>query len=134
PTRSPAWTATWRFDQVVRADPANPLRNWTLNGDFGLSDGNPNPIHWFANIALVANGPIRGREHDLFGIGYYHLGVSGLPVLEALGLSAENGFEVFYDAAVTPSFRLTPDLQVLNPARRGVATAVLIGVRARLSF
>lgn len=134
PSKSPAWTATCRFDQVVYANSTNRSRNWTLNGDFGVSDGNPNPIHWFANVSLVASGLIRGRENDLFGIGYYHLGVSGLPVLEALGVGAENGFEAFYNAAVTPWFHVTPDLQVLDPARQRVATALLVGIRARLSF
>ena len=35
---------------------------------------------------------------------------------------------------VTPWFHVTPDLQVLDPARQNVATALLLGVRARLSF
>ena len=93
-------------------------RNWTLNSDLGLTDGNPNPIHWFANVSLVGNSPIRSRENDTIGIGYYHLGVSNLPILTIHGIGAENGVELFYNAAVTPWFHVTPDLQILDPAQQ----------------
>ena len=42
--------------------------------------------------------------------------------------------ELFYNAAVTPWFHVTPDLQILDPAQRHNATALLVGIRARLSF
>jgi porin len=134
PTRDSSWTALYHFDQIVYADSENPAHNWTLNGDYGLTDGNPNPIHWFANLSLVACSPIPGRENDTVGIGYYHLGVSGVPILTTLGFGAENGVELFYNTAVTPWFHVTPDLQILDPARQQTPTAVLVGIRARLSF
>ena len=134
PTKDSAWTATYRFDQVVYTDPENPARHWTLNGDYGLTDGNPDPIRWFANLSLVGNSPIRSRENDTIGIGYYHLGVSNLPILAIHGLGAEDGAELFYNAAVTPWFHVTPDIQVLDPAQQHNATALLVGIRARLSF
>lgn len=134
PTKDSAWTATYRFDQVIYADSQSPARHWTLNGDYGLTDGNPNPIHWFANLSLVGNSPIRSRENDTIGIGYYHLGISNLPIFRIHGLVAENGVELFYNAAVTPWFHLTPDVQVLDPAQQHNATALLVGIRARLSF
>ena len=125
---------TYRFDQVLYADAEDPKRNWTLNSDLGLTDGNPNPIRWFANLSLVGNSPIRGRENDTIGIGYYHLGVSNLPILTIHGFGAEDGVELFYNAAVTPWFHVTPDLQILDPAQHHTATALLVGIRARLSF
>jgi len=134
PTKSSAWTVTYRFDQVVYAGAEDSKRNWTLNGDYGLTDGDPNPIRWFANLTLVGSSPIRCRENDSVGIGYYHLGVSNLPILTTLGLGAENGVEFFYNVAVTPWFHVTPDLQILDPAQSHNATALLIGVRGRLSF
>lgn len=134
PTKNSAWTVTYRFDQVLCADPEDPRRNWVLNSDIGLTDGNPNPIRWFANLSLVAGSPIYGREDDTFGIGYYHLGVSNLPILAIHGLGAEDGAELFYDAAVTPWFHVTPDVQILDPAQKHNATALIIGVRARLSL
>ena len=134
PTKDSAWTATYRCDQVLYADAEDPRRNWTLNSDLGLTDGNPNPIRWFANLSLVGGSPIRGRENDSIGIGYYHLGVSNLPILTTHGFGAENGVELFYNAAVTPWFHVTPDVQILDPAQQHNATALIVGIRARLSF
>lgn len=134
PTLNSAWTATYRFDQVIYADAADARRNWTLYSDLGLTDGNPNPIRWFANVSVVGGSPIRGREDDTIGIGFYHLGVSNLPILTIHGIGAEDGVELFYNFAVAPWFHVTPDIQVLDPAQRNTATALLVGVRARLSF
>lgn len=134
PTENSAWTATYRFDQVIYADPENPNRKWTLNSDVGLTDGNPNPIRWFGNLTLVGTSPLHAREHDTFGLGYYHLGVSPLTILKLHGIGAEDGVELFYNAAVTPWFHVTSDLQVLDPAQSHNATALVVGLRARLSF
>lgn len=134
PTKNAAWTTTYRFDQVIYQDSENPARHWMLHGDYGLTEGNPNPILWFANLSLVGASPIRSREHDTIGIGYYHLGVSNLPILKIHGFGAENGVELFYNAAVTPWFHVTPDVQILDPAQQNNATALLVGIRARISF
>jgi porin len=134
PPRSNAWSVTYRFDQVLNADPENPKRNWTVRGDAGLTDGDPNPIHWFANVALVGNGPFRSRGNDTLGIGYYHLQASNLSFLKTLGFGAENGVELFYNAPLTPWFHLTPDLQVVDPANRHNGAPLLVGLRGRLSF
>ncbi|WZO96874.1 carbohydrate porin [Isosphaeraceae bacterium EP7] len=134
PVEDSAWTVTYHLDQVLYADADDPRRTWTLNSDLGLTDGNPNPIRWFANVSLVGNSPIRSRENDTIGIGYYHLGVSKLPILTIHGLGAEDGVELFYNAAVTPWFHVTPDLQILDPAQEHTAPALLFGIRARLSF
>jgi porin len=132
--KNTSWTVLYRFDQVVYADAANPRRNWTLAGDYGLTDGNPNPIRWFANLALVGNSPLRSRENDTFGIGYYHLAASNLAVLKTLGFGPEDGVELFYNVAVTPWFHVTPDLQIIDPSREQNVTALLFGIRGRLSF
>ena len=50
--------------------------------------------------------------------------------------------ELFYNYAVTPWFRVTPDLQVLIPARertlgtppQPIDTALVLGIRAKLDF
>ena len=72
--------------------------------------------------------------NDTVGVGYYHLGISNLPILAIHGFGSENGVELFYNAAVTPWFHVTPDLQVLSPAQTNTPTALLVGIRARLSF
>lgn len=134
PTKNSAWTATYRVDQTLFVDSENPNRKWTLFADFGITDGDPNPLQWFGNASLVGASPLPNRENDTIGIGYYHIGASSLPLLQIHGISAENGVELFYNAAVTPWFHITPDLQVLDPSQRSTAASLLIGLRARLSF
>jgi porin len=134
PSEHAAWSVTYRFDQVVYSNAVDPRRNWTMNSDIGLTDGNPNPIRWFANLTLVGGSPVSRRENDTIGIGYYHLGVANVPVLTLHGVGAEDGFELFYNVAVTPWFHVTPDLQVIDPAQQKTPTALLFGIRARLSF
>ena len=46
----------------------------------------------------------------------------------------EQGFEAFYNVAVTPWFHIAADLQVINPARGANDTAVVGGLRANIRF
>jgi porin len=119
---------------VLYVDSDDPKRNWTLHSDLGLTNGIPNPIHWFANLSLVGTSPIPDRENDAVDIGYYRLGVSNLPILTIHGFGAEDGVELFYNVAVTPWFHVTPDVQTLDPAQHHPASALLVGIRAKLSF
>lgn len=134
PTEDRAWTVLYHCDQVLEEDEQNPAHNWTLNSDWDLTDGNPNPVRWFANVSLVRGSPLRRRASDTIGIGYYHLGISNLPIFALHHVGAENGVELYYNAAVRPCFHVTPDLQILNPAEHLTPTALLVGLRARLSF
>lgn len=134
PTTDNTWTATYRFDQVVFVDPCNEKRNMAMLGQFGLADGNPNPVDWFASIAALINGPITTRPNDVLGIGYYHMGLTNRGVLDALGFGAEDGVELYYNFQVTPWLHVTPDLQIIDPSRTVNDTSVLFGVRARVTF
>jgi porin len=46
----------------------------------------------------------------------------------------EQGVELYYNVAVTPWLRITPDLQIIQPARRNVDTTVVLGLRAKIDF
>lgn len=134
PTTSSAWTATYRFDQLLYIDPSDPSRKVSINSDIGITDGNPNPIQWFGNVSLLGTNPMGNRELDSWGIGYYHLAISDVLLLSIHGLRAEDGVELFYNVGVTPWFHLTPSFQVLDPAQQNNATATLFGLRGRISF
>lgn len=134
PTESSAWTVTYHFDQVLYGDSQNPRNQWGLNGDFGLTDGNPNPIRWFGNVSLTGSSPINGRQNDTIGIAYYHIGVSDLQILKTAGLRDENGVEFFYNIEVSPWCHVTPDLQILEPAQNQTGTSIVVGLRCRVSF
>lgn len=142
-------TGSWAFfysaDQALYVDPCNPKRSWGLFTNLGFADDGPSPIRWSANIGLGGSSPIASRPLDTFGVGYSFTGFSGpvhqlAPVL--LPIRDDHAVELFYNYAVTPWFRLTPDVQFLVPARERtlppgagpIDTAVVIGVRAKIDF
>lgn len=127
----------YSFDQTLVSDPEDPTKSWGLFGNAGLADSNPSPLNWFANIGVGGSSLVHGRPLDTFGVGYYYLGVSSslkdlAPVLLPIG--NEQGVELFYNYAVTPWFRLTPDLQIVNPALSKFDTSVTFGLRAKINF
>jgi porin len=127
-----SWELHYNFDQYLSVDPCNPKHGWGIFGRLGLSDGNPNPLRWFASAGLGGNSPIGGRENDTWGVGYYHGGASN--ELPGLLLEDANGVELFYNIEVTPWCHITPDLQVIDGAVKAADTAVVAGVRARITF
>jgi porin len=102
-----------------------------------VADGNPNPIEGSVIFGVAGHGVFRSRPDDAFGIGFYRYEwsdalVTGLaPVL---GLGAETGVEVYYNFAVTPWFRLSADVQWVDPARSAVGQAWVGGLRASVQF
>ena len=56
-------------------------------------------------------------------------------VLDAVEPAGDvHGGEVYYNAAVTPWFHLTVDLQAIQPTFRSSDTAVVLGLRGKLDF
>jgi porin len=129
-----SWSLYWNFDQYLRVDPCDPKRGWGVFARAGISDGNPNPVEWFASAGVGGNSPISCRERDTWGVGYYHLGVTDeLPGV--LGLVRDtNGVELFYNIEVTPWFHLTPDIQFIDPGFKPADTATVIGLRGKIDF
>jgi porin len=135
PLKSGSWALAYNFDQALYASPDDPKRVWGVFGNFGIADGNPNPIQWYAGAGISGASPI--RKQDTFGIGYFHLGISGILKESALPFSPlgnEDGLELYYNARVTPWFQITPDLQVINPFQQQANTALVLGVRAKIDF
>ena len=129
------WNLYYNFDQYLVSDPTDPTRGWGIFGRAGYSDGNPNPIKYFLSGGIGGNSPIRGREHDAFGIGYAFSAASGElgPIISRL---VGNGqvVEAFYKAAVTPWFHVTADMQVIRGGFSGADTALVLGIRAKIHF
>jgi porin len=130
-----SWSLFWNADQYLWQDPCDPSRGWGLFGRAGISDGNPNPIKWSVSFGIGGNSQLRGREDDKFGIGWYYIGISDEfgPIVSNL-LGDGQGVELYYDIAVTEAFRLSIDLQVVDPNFLGTDTAVVPGVRGRIEF
>ncbi len=137
PTKTGSWSLTYNLDQAVYVDPQNLKRSWGLFGNLGLADQNPSPFRWFVSIGVGGSSPLPCRKLDSFGVGYYYLGLSdGLRTLapRLLPLRDEQAVEVFYNVAVTPWCQITPDLQVVSPARKNADTALFLGLRAKIDF
>lgn len=132
------WSLYYNFDQYLVVDPCNPKRGWGLFGRAGIADAETNPIEWIVSAGVGGSSMITGREADSFGVGWYYTGTSDevSPFLQnALGgLGDGQGVEMFYNIAVTKNLTVTPDAQVIIPARDQIDTAVLLGVRANLAF
>jgi porin len=137
PTKTGSWSVAYMFDQAIFVDPCDPKRSWGAFGNIGISDGNPNPIRWAANIGIGGASPIRSRELDSFGLGYYYIGVSDTMKGLAAGVLPvrdEHGLELFYNIGFTQWCHVTPDLQVISPFRDRVSTSVNFCVRMKLDF
>jgi porin len=137
PQKTGTWAVYYSFDQTLWAAPDDPKRSWGLFGNVGISDGNPSPIRWAANIGIGGASPFRNRKLDTFGVGYYYVGVSNdlrnfAPLL--VPLREEQGVELFYNVGVTPWFHVTPDFQVIIPTREKVDTVLFAGLRAKINF
>lgn len=137
PQETGSWTVFYMFDQTIRNVCCDEKRSWGLFGNAGISDGNPNPIRWMANIGLGGAAPIASRPYDSFGVGYFYNGTATqlknlAPRL--LALQDEQGIETFYTVGLSPWCQITADLQVIDPIRSRVDTAVVFGLRAKLDF
>lgn len=140
-----SWSLFYSADQALFVDACNPKRSWGLFTNIGLADDGPSPVRWSANVGLGGSSPWVTRPLDTFGVGYSFVAYSGpvqtlAPTL--LPIRNDHAVELFYNYAVTPWFRLTPDLQILVPARertlppgaQTIDTALVLGLRAKLDF
>lgn len=135
--RTGSWCLAYNFDQALYVSPDDPDLMWGVFGNFGLADENPSPARWFASVGLSGTGGIAGRKTDSFGFAYLYLEVSdSLKNLapRLLPLRDEHGIELYYNVALTPWCRITPDLQVITPFRDRAETALLFGLRAQVDF
>lgn len=131
---SGSWSAYYNFDQYIyQPDPKTDV-GLGIFGRFGISDGDANPIHYFASIGAVAKGLIAGRKDDSLGIGYYRVCRSDSPALDTLSFGDSQGIEVFYECAVTPWMFVTPSIQVIDPSQSNVDTVYVAGLRLTVKF
>jgi porin len=143
----PAWPKTaqvkndryyfaYTFDQYLYQSKRNPKEGFGIFGQFGLSDGNPNRLYWSGHVGLGGVGLIPGRSRDNWGFGYYYAAPS-TDLKDSLAtvttIRDEQGWEIFYNFAVTPWFTLGADLQIIKPSLADT-TAVFFGLRNVIRF
>lgn len=136
--QSGSWALYSNFDQYLVHYDDEGKTGWGVFGRAAIADEQANPIAYFLSAGIGGNSPLCGRQADTFGAGYYYAGTSSEvgPVLEAaLGPVGDGqAVELFYNAQVTPWLHVTPDFQVVMPARESVDTALVAGVRANVAF
>jgi porin len=147
-----SWAMYYNFDQYIY----EPKKGQGIGifGRFGASDGDANPVHYFYSIGVGGKGVIPGRALDEFGVGYYYIDVSNPkftgPLAERDFLRDEYGVEAYYNFALTPWMKLTPDIQFIRPAqkdvleidrealiaskKKSVDTATVVGLRLQIVF
>lgn len=136
-TKRGGWHVRYSFQQFLWQDAGDPRRGFGLFGQFNIWDGNPTLGQWSMNIGLAGSPPIASRPGDRFGIGYFRFEPSGTlvrglaPIIE---LRPEQGTEIFYTFAFGERFLLTANTQLIAPAPRANATALVFGLRSQFRF
>jgi porin len=132
-----SWVVYYNFDQYLYTKPDDSSQGFGIFGRFGISDGKANPFHQFYSFGFGGKGLVPGRERDQWGIGYYYVKVSdNLPRIlrNRLGLDHGQGGELYYNIEVARWLHVTPDLQIIRPARKDTDTAVVLGFRMTVDF
>jgi porin len=140
------WAAYWSAWQYLFVEPPGNRPLVQLDGvpkhegigifaRFGVADKGTNPIEWAVSGGIGGRGLIPSRENDCFGLGYYYQSIQTLRLSGVLGIeNSAQGFECFYNIAITPASHLTLDLQVVDTPQKSVRTATVLGLRATLDF
>ena len=135
-TEENAWTFDVRVDQYLWWDPTTKT-GFGVFGMIGGSDANPSVVDLFGHVGIGGTSPIPGRSMDNFGAGYYFNGVSNTlrNTLDPLvRLRDENGFEAFYNFAVTGWSKVAADVQFIDPFTVGSKTRAFFSIRWRITF
>jgi len=139
PERNP-WTALAYYDQIVWQADAEGKRNVRFVAAGAIADSNPSFSKWQYSGQLVATGLFDSRPLDKIGIGGYYTGlpsrVKNLSQNSILlpKLDDYSGFELFYNAALTPAVYLTGDLQITSSPLKRTDSAIIPGVRLTIDF
>ncbi|UUO08311.1 carbohydrate porin [Blastopirellula sp. J2-11] len=135
---SGTWAFYWNMDQYLVHYDDEPTKGWGMFARASVADDQANPLASFFSVGIGGDSPICSRRQDTFGVGYYYLETSDQigPFLQAvLGpIGDGHGVEMFYNYEVTPWFHLTTDMQILRPEVTDIDTALLVGLRGKISF
>ena len=149
-----SWNIYYNFDQYLYEPKKGADRGLGLFGRLGVSDGDPNFMKFFGSFGVGGKGVFDSRPLDEFGAGYYFLNIANPTIQGPLQtrsfLRDEYGFEFYYNFAITPWLKLTPDLQIVRGAqkdqvtlgspipvvtdRKSISTSTTLGLRLQMVF
>jgi porin len=145
-SESTTWTVYWSAWQYVLTlddppDVINPVdgrpdvRGLGLFARAGIVDEDTNLVRWSGSIGLGGRGIVPGRDEDIFGIGFGVADFNNDTPLSRLLVSSDGyAMEAFYNAILAPGVALTGDIQMIEPASRGIDTTIVAGVRLNVRF
>jgi porin len=111
------------------------LQGWGLFARLGFADKDTNPFKLTFSAGVGGRGIIPGRDNDLFGAGYFYTETDSGNVLTDIGIEkSTQGFEMFYNVAITPAAMLAFDFQWLEASLPNTDNAVVLGSRLQLKF
>jgi porin len=146
PKKHSTWAVYWSAWQYLFTEQPGNLPIDLLDGEpdqqgigfftrLGFADKDTSPIEWAVSGGLGGRGVIPSRDNDTFGVGYYYQSIQKVLLTSTLGVGdSAQGFEGFYNIAITPASRVTLDLQVTEPSAENVSTATILGLRVSLDF
>ncbi len=135
--QSGTWAAIYNGEQRLWVDRSNPARYTSMYGYVGFSDNESSPFGWTGSLSIESFGPLSSRPADRTGIAYFYQSLNSdfqSAFSLATPLNDVHGGEVYYNAAITPWFHWTFDVQVIDPAIEASDTAVVLATRARIDF
>ncbi|MGI9272279.1 MAG: carbohydrate porin [Woeseiaceae bacterium] len=131
------WYAAYTFKNYIRENTNVQDGGWGVFGQVGISE-NPNGLDFSWALGIGGNSLTKARPEDRWGFGYFHFSVTD-EIVDGLGglgipLQDERGFEIFYNAQVTPWLNVTADVQFIDPVSRNQDNVTLFGLRASTNF
>ncbi|MEE8154091.1 MAG: carbohydrate porin [Phycisphaerales bacterium] len=146
-TEDDSWFVTWNGWQYLwteeepsdaHIDVMNGVPDLQGMGVFaraGIADEDTNPTDWTISAGMGGRGIIPGRDHDVFGVGYFYTHVQADKLLGGrLFEDHSHGLEAFYNLAITPAAALTFDVQISEDPFPATDTSVLFGARLHMRF
>lgn len=133
------WQYLWTPDadgaEVDAFDDRADLRGVGVLARLGFGDPDANLVRWSGSVGLGARGLLPGRGLDTLGVGYYFTDVQESDGLRLLGVpSSSQGFEAFYNVAITPAVGLSVDVQWVDEGLEGTDPATVAGLRLDIAF
>ena len=136
-TKDGSYNISVSISHLLLESDTHPGKGLGIYGKAAITDGNPNPIKKSFIGGFAGHRLVTARPDDVFGIGYFYYDFSDdlkSALQPLLNFDQEQGLEVFYNFAVTPWFRVSADLQWIQPASADNDNAWIGGLRANIRF
>ena len=134
-TKEWAYNISIKVTHLLLESATHPGQGLGFYAKGAVADGNPNPIEASLSGGFAGHKLVRGRPSDVFGIGYFYYNFSKdlkSALRPLFNFNDEQGVEIYYNLAVTPWFRVTADLQWLDPATGSIDDSWVGALRANV--